>query len=165
MSRDYPDWVHPDKAASAGRCFKGELPVASMERLSGLIVEDAGGEVAFKLDFSLTAQRQIRVDVAIHGWLPLQCQRSLKTYRHEFESSAVVGVIADEAEIPSLPGEFEPLACPEQRLKLADLVEEELLLCLPLVPVSPDTERVGEDLPSTAETHRPFEVLASLKKR
>ena len=139
-----------------------------MPRLDDLIVGDSGGEVAFTLSFSLTEQRQIRVEVEVSGWLPLCCQRSLETYRHELNSSAVVGIVADEAEIDALPGELEPLVCSDRRLKLAELVEEEVLLGLPLVPTSPKSQRItakdGSDQGET-ETHRPFEVLAALKKR
>ncbi|MGY6587242.1 MAG: YceD family protein [Wenzhouxiangella sp.] len=168
MSRDFPDWVNPDRAAAAGRIFHGSLPLSSMPRLDGLIVGDSGGEVTFTLSFSLTEQRQIRVDVDVEGWLPLCCQRSLETFRHELNSSAVVGIVSDEAEIAALPGEFEPLVCTDRRLKLAELVEEEVLLGLPLVPTSPKSQRIiadkGDDQGET-ETHRPFEVLAALKKR
>lgn len=168
MSRDFPDWVNPDRAAAAGRIFHGSLPLSSMPRLQDLIVGDSGGEVTFTLSFSLTDQRQIRVEVEVEGWLPLRCQRSLETYRHELNSSAVVGIVADEAEMAMLPGEFEPLVCADRRLKLAELVEEEVLLGLPLVPTSPTSQRIvaeGGDDQGETETHRPFDVLATLKKR
>ncbi len=53
-------------------------------------------------------------------------------------------------------------------LRPADLVEDELLLAIPLVPVAPDTEVVETKWPPIdLETNKinPFAVLASFKKQ
>jgi uncharacterized protein len=163
MSRDFPDWVHPDKAAAARRHFSGTVAVDRLPRLAGMIVAEAGGELQFELDFSHDEQRHVRVDVHVFGWVPLQCQRSLATYRQTIEARSVVGVVASEEEAAGLPEDYDPQLCPDHRLALLDLIEEEVLLGLPLVPVDPESSRIGVE-PHSADTHRPFEALAALKK-
>jgi uncharacterized protein len=163
MSRDFPDWVHPDRAAAAMRHFAGTVAVDRLPRLADMIVADAGGELQFELDFAHDEQRQVRVDVRVSGWVPMQCQRTLATYRQPIEAQSVVGVVASEEDAASLPEDYDPQLCPDNRLELLGLIEEEVLLCLPLVPVAPDTSRISVE-PQSADTHRPFEALAALKK-
>ena len=163
MSRDFPDWVHPEKAAAARREFAGSVPVDRMPRLAGLIVEGRATEINFHLAFGHNELGQIRVDVEISGHVPLQCQRSLRVFDHQLRSTSVVGIVLSDDEADGLPGDYEPLVCPDNRLMLLDMVEEEILLGLPLVPVDPDSSRIGAE-PATADTHRPFEALSALKK-
>ncbi len=163
MSRDFPDWVHPDKAASARRVFSGSVRLDRLERLKGLVVSDPQAEVIFQMNFSRDQQDQVRVDIKVRGVVPMQCQRSLKTYDQSICGSSVIGIVASEAEAAALPEDYEPQVCPDSRLRLLDLIEEEVLLALPLVPLDPATERQAPAQEST-QTHRPFEALAALKK-
>jgi len=53
-------------------------------------------------------------------------------------------------------------------LRPADLVEDELILAVPVVPISPGSEALGQEWPATADEvaqASPFAVLAALKKR
>jgi uncharacterized protein len=53
-------------------------------------------------------------------------------------------------------------------LRPADLVEDELVLAVPLVPVAPGSEAVEQDWPATEEEMskaNPFAALAALKKQ
>lgn len=164
MSRDFPDWVHPDKAAAARREFSGTVPLARLERLAGMIADPGEAEVAFELAFCHDEQHQVRVEVGVSGTVPLECQRTLKVFGHVVDSHSVVGIVADDRVAESLPADYEPMLCPEGRVELARLVEEELLLALPLVPIDPDSERIEAEA-GRADTHQPFAELATLKSR
>jgi uncharacterized protein len=48
--------------------------------------------------------------------------------------SSQVVLVGSEAEAATVPAELETALAPDGRLKLADLVEEELLLALPAAP-------------------------------
>ncbi|KAG0765876.1 hypothetical protein G6F22_017944 [Rhizopus arrhizus] len=65
-----------------------------------------------------------------------------------------LGLIRDEDEESSLPEEYEALLVPEDgQLRPLDLVEDELVLAVPVVPLSPDGEAVDKDwAPSEEET-------------
>ena len=162
MSRDFPDWVKTEKAAAARREFAGTMPIRRLDRLADMIADPGESEIAFELLFSHDDQRQVRVEVRVRGQVPLICQRSLKIFEHELDSHSVVGLITDEREADALPDDYEPLLVSEGRIKLATLIEEEMLLALPLVPVDPESERIGSEAPP-ADTHRPFAELAKLK--
>jgi uncharacterized metal-binding protein YceD (DUF177 family) len=77
-----------------------------------------------------------------------------------------------------VPQEFETVLASDNRIRVRDLVEEELLLSLPLVPLhadpgdctsqekKPDAKPAPEaERPGGTETQRPFERLGELLKR
>ena len=58
-------------------------------------------------------------------------------------SSAHVALIVSESEADRVPPEFETVHVPENRVRVRDLVEEELLLTLPISPLHEETEECG----------------------
>jgi uncharacterized protein len=91
--------------------------------------------------------------------------------------TARVALIAAESEADRVPQEFETVHAPENRIRVRDLVEEELLLSLPLVPMhadagecagkdaKPEHKPVAADAAPGQETQKPFERLGELLKR
>lgn len=153
---------------AARRRFDGRIPLAQMERLRGSLV-DAEGECVYSLEFGRddvlgVAYAELSVDVE----LPLQCQRSLQRFLLPVSATQRLGLIRDEAEEAALPPDYEPLLVPEDgMLRAADLVEDELVLAVPVVPVAPGSEAVeSEWAPTEQELGKasPFAALAALKK-
>ncbi|WP_181918718.1 YceD family protein [Wenzhouxiangella sediminis] len=159
MSRDFPDWIDPDKAAAAGREFSGTVPLARLTRLDGMIADPGDAEIEFRIVFGHDEQRQVRAEVSVSGRVPLRCQRTLKVFEHPIESRSVVGIVPDDRAADSLPEDYEPLLCPDNKVELVRLIGEEVLLGLPLVPIDPASSKVGEEAP-TSDTYRPFAELA-----
>jgi uncharacterized protein len=79
-----------------------------------------------------------------------------------------LGLIRDEADEAALPEGYEALLVEaDGMLHPAVLVEDELILALPVVPVSPDAEAVERDFaPTVEETAQanPFAALSGWKK-
>ena len=115
--------------------------------------------------------------------LTLQCQRCLQPLRVPLNSSVRVALVDDLATADALPeGEFagaiEPVLVQHGRVLLRDLVEEELLLGLPLIPrhedfhcidaqiftADADPDTADEPLPAET-TQTPFAGLGELLKR
>lgn len=162
MSRDYPDWIDPLKAAQGRRSFAGTIPLARLERLHDIVADPTRGELDFAVSFSLDDHGNVRAEVQVAGELPLICQRSLKGYRHPVNSRSVLGIVSDERAAAGLPEDYEPLLVEQARVRIEDLVAEELLLSLPLVPLAPDSSPIGEHRPVVTETYKPFADLADL---
>jgi uncharacterized protein len=163
MSRDYPDRIDVDKAASARRVFRGWIEASRLARLEGLIVAGEPGGFEFELSFSRDSQGQNLAEVDLKGEVAMQCQRTLRTFRQALESHSRVAFVVSENEEAALPEDYEPRVCADQRIELADLIGEEALLALPLVPVDPESDPFPE-APEAKDTHRPFEALAALTK-
>lgn len=161
MSREFPDWVDPVKAAQSRREVHATVPLKRLRRLAGLLAADEG-EAEFHLAFSFDEQGQVCVHSHVSAEPWLVCQRTLEPYRQRLSGESTVGIVTDENMIDALPDDYEPWVCPNGRLELADLVAEELILALPLVPRSPDSEPL--EAPERPGRQRPFAVLAELKR-
>jgi uncharacterized protein len=88
-------------------------------------------------------------------------------------STVRVALIETEAEMTRVPDDLEPVLAAGGRISIGELVEEELLLALPSVPlhsrgaecaVAPEAP-VASDAEAQQTTQRPFERLSELLKR
>ena len=147
--------------------FEGALPLSSLTRLRDSLL-DTEGDVRFALDFDRDALQVPYVELRIEAELPLECQRSLQRFLLPVQIVQRLGLIRDEADEAALPPGYEPLLVPEDGLlRTAELVEDELILAVPVVPVTPGTEAVERDWPrrtkTTQERANPFAALSALK--
>lgn len=170
MSANVPEVLDVWRMAAARRQFEGVLPLARLQRLAGSLL-DTEGEVRYALEFGRgdgTLKVPPYVELSIDAGLPLQCQRSLQRFVLPVKLVQLLGLIRSEAEEASLPPGYEPLLVPEDGMvRPADLVEDELVLAVPLVPVAPDSAPVEQQWPAEVEeevTPSPFAALAALKK-
>lgn len=141
MSREYPDWVDPWKAAEGRRSFGGSMPLGRMDRLLPLL-DPPVGEARFTAQFGFDDQQQVVIHIEVDADLPLICQRSLGRYLEPVHRESVLGVMGALEEESLLPGDYEPVLAEQGRLALQDLVEDELLLGVPQVPRDPSVPEV-----------------------
>ncbi len=99
------------------------------------------------------------------------CQRCLELVTLPIHSESTYAVVKEGANTQSLPKGYDVLELGEDPLDLQALVEEELLLALPIVPAHHPEEcqqpaGADEPEPSKDEVTRsnPFSVLAQLKR-
>ena len=171
MSVTLPESVDAWRMVSARRSFQGELPVLAMKRL-GSALADTDGTARYELDFGRDEFGTAYVDVRVQAPLTLTCQRSLEPFVLPVMVDSRLGLIRSERDEAALPPEVEPLLIADDgKLSLLDVIEDELLLALPLVPVNPDStlpeEVVGpspEEISSERRSDNPFAVLRELKK-
>lgn len=152
---------------AARKVFEGTIPLAAMLRLRDGLV-DAEGDVGYAMEFGTDALGVAFVELRIEAGLPLECQRSLRRFVLPVALSQRLGLIRDEADEAALPPGYEALlVAADGMLKPAELVEDELILALPVVPVAPDVEAVEREFVPTAEETAqasPFAALVGLKK-
>lgn len=168
MSREFPDWINPWKAAEGNRIFSGTIPLARLERL-GPLLAGTEGEARFQASFSLDRQKRAVVDIEVEADLPLICQVSLEEYRHAISRKSRLVVVESEREQELLPEEVEATSTEEGRLGFEALVEDELLLALPQIPRKPDLQELQfstDEEPAAAEqksdTYKPFAGLEKM---
>ena len=168
MSANVPEILDVWRMVAAKRSFEGRVPLAALERLQGLL-SDTEGDAGFVLQFDTDPLLKLAyVELQVDAVLPLECQRSLRRFLFPVEFVQKLGLIRDEADESALPEEYEALLVPEDgMMRLLDLVEDELVLAVPAVPVDPDSVAVERDwAPPEEELAKanPFAGLASLKK-
>ena len=155
---------------SARRSFEGTLPIATMSRLCGMLAS-TDGLLQFELDFGRDSLGISYVDVRARASLTVVCQRTLEPFALPVTVDTRLGLIKLERDEAGLPPDCEPLLVAEDgRLSPADVIEDELLLALPLVPVNPDSSLPDEvtshepDRSGEGRSESPFAVLRELKK-
>ena len=172
-----PEVLDAWRMVAARRGFEGSLPLSSLTRLRDVLCEGAPGEggsdeglgdVRFAIGFDRDALQVPYVELRIDAALPLECQRTLQRYLEPVHLVQRLGLIRDEADEAGLPEGYEPLLLPDDgMLRPAELVEDELILAVPVVPAMPGTEAMERDWPVQEEEQasaNPFAALAGLKK-
>jgi uncharacterized protein len=182
MSREFPDFVDPWKAADGCRTFHGTMPLRRLKRLDPMLAPEGDGQnerllarndARFTARFSYDEQGLVTIRLEVEVELPLICQRSLAPYREKIARRSLLVAIEDVAEQELIPEIYEPVLVEQRRMALQDIVEDELLLAIPQVPKNPEIGEIelstdGEvRIPSATEqeqSHRPFAELAGLMK-
>jgi uncharacterized protein len=150
-----------------------EIPLSRLPRVQAQIA-GAQGTVRGVAHFRREAGYRV-AELELDGEAKLVCQRCLAPMTWPLASEARVALVANEIDADRAPQEVETVHAPDDRIRVADLVEEELLLTLPLVPLhqSVDECKTSQDeVPApeqsaapVQETQRPFERLGELLKR
>lgn len=169
MSANVPEMLDAWRMVAARRRFDGRIPLSAMTRLQGSLV-DTDGECVYSLQFDQDPLLKVAyVELSIDVELPLACQRSLQRFLYPVQIRQRLGLIRDEADEAALPAEYEALLVPEDgMLRAVDMIEDELVLSVPVVPVAPGSEAIdAEWVPTQEEQDKasPFAALAALKKQ
>ena len=173
MSREYPDWISPVRAAEGKRIFSGTIPLSRMKRLAALLV-DASGEAKFSAAFKTDLDHRVIIDLQVEAALPLVCQASLEVYAEPVKRSSELAVIESDSEQFDLPDNYEPVQTENGRLAIASIVEDELLLGLPTIPRKPGLHLIEyttggqvfiNETSEEARKENPFSALQEMLKR
>lgn len=175
MSREFPDFIDPWRAAEGKKRFYGTIPLHRMKRL-GPLLEAAELSAAFEAEFAFDRQRRVTVKITVEALLTLMCQRSLEPFEFPVSQTSCLQVISGPQDQALLSDSEEFVTAESGRLAILDLVEDELLLAVPQVPRNPNIDVVESyDAPSQhregiadqtqSTTRKPFERLAELMKK
>jgi uncharacterized protein len=144
MSASLPASVDAERMVAGRRSFQGVLPVAELPRLVDALAGDSG-EIAYDLDFEQGELGDPELHVRLTARLTLECQRTLQPFEWPVEVDSRLGLLAREEDAAALPERCEPLLLEHGTLQPRKVIEDELLLSLPLVPVKPGSEVLQGD--------------------
>ena len=167
--------------ANDGGLLSGQLPLAQLPRLAPAIHPGTTQEGWPTVRWNVRGERRAVRAQAAQIWLhvraevdmPLECQRCLQPVLSHLVADRALRFVAHESEAAALDAQTdlesdEDVLVLSRALRITDLIEEELLLALPLVPRH---GQCPEPLlaPSTTEvqtaTSRPFAALAALRNK
>lgn len=156
--------INSPEFARAGKVLRGTLAVSGMERL-GDVLYDGAGTLEFCIQGECDAKDRLQLRLAINGVMHLQCQRCLGSIEHAVDIATGLRLASDTElgrEIdPEEPGDAIPA---DVALDVGSLVEDEVLLSLPLAPRHA-TGMCNARLPGGEGSEPgPFSALARLKK-
>ena len=168
-SSQLPSFLEPRKLADQEAEIKGQTTVARLPRLAEFRdSQDEIVEVALRFGRDEERRQQVKGTVKTH--LQLTCQRCLEPVQTAIVANVSLVMVYDEEQIKALPDHLDPWLVTDEKIILSELLEEELLLALPLVAMHeqcPTVLHKSAEPSAAAESKRdnPFAVLAQLKSR
>jgi len=133
--------VKASQAALRHAAFTGSVPLAKLPRLSASLAETSG-TLQVELQATRDGEGQDWLHGEIRGRLPLTCQRGLHAFDWDCDVALSLALVESESEEAKLLKETESYLVEDDELPLRDLVEEEVLLALPIVPRCDDLDCV-----------------------
>lgn len=165
-----PKKIDPIKFVNHEASLAGTINIEDMTRLSACI--DGGSPlVNAELKFYRSEQGFRIVEGSCRAQVHLVCQRCLELTEIALETQFALALVSDDERARKIPKQYDALILEEPTIFLAEMVEEELLLCLPSVPMHFDEQCNNSLLEyqnsegGEAAKPNPFEVLAALKKK
>jgi uncharacterized protein len=166
-----PHQIDPFRLAEAGAQLSGHLPLRQFTRLRQVLADDSG-EIAVKLDFDVDELGVPIVQGNVSASLALTCQRCLEPYAFPVDAQIALAWVKTAQEADRLPLRYEPYVVDETPLLLNDVIEDELLLALPQIPMHDEAECPASKLlkqrdkvtDEPEQKANPFGVLAKLKR-
>jgi len=175
MSDRLPERINPYRSAGQGRVLEGSYPLELMPRLAESVL-GAPGEARVRLAFSKMEGGSVLLEGSIKATLSLTCQRCLSAMDYSVDSELRLVVVPDDARAAQLQEEYDTLVV-EEELFVRDLLEDELMLALPLIPRHETPEECDEVARSylhkehehgseqEGKKENPFSVLEQLKTK
>lgn len=160
-----PEQIEPMGLADVGRSFRGVVPVDQLDRLAPLLASK-GGELEVELVFDLDERRIRTLKGRIRGKVSLVCQRCLGTLDFPLDLAFSLGIINSDDEVVRLPEGYEPMLVTGDPLKTFDVIEDEVLLAVPSIPIHEGVDQCHADHVNqpVPEKENPFAVLEKLKR-
>jgi len=159
--------IHPERISGKAIVFEGAVRADKLPRLAENLAEGAS-ELRFRVAAVLDTRRRKVVSCIIEGFVFLTCQSTLEAFRHPISIDDRLVLVDDESALPPIEEESdaEDYLVAGEPMRVLELVEDAVLLAIPMVPRKPGLE--GPQAAGKAQRGRgesPFAALASLKKK
>ncbi len=126
-----PESLNFPRQVELNRVIEGTYPVSKLRRLSETLFNNEG-HITAKLVFTDSVGfASLKGEVSAK--LLLECQRCLEPVQTELSGFFKFALVSSEDEIELLPEAFEPYLIEGEEQSIVELIEDELLLCLPMV--------------------------------
>jgi uncharacterized protein len=173
MHQKLPKEIDPFRMAQNGLTIEGQLPLADLPRLSQALLSNEGS-VSVKMSFDVDEIGTPYVEGNFSVTVAITCQRCMELMSLDLNVNNLLAMVIGERKVEGLAEQYDPWVLENSDpVLLSNVVEDELILSLPLVPrheqpCLPDEawsagdieESIVEDKPVS-----PFAVLSSLKTK
>ena len=146
MSAGLQTWYSlPDLMALAdrGAVLEGSIELDKLARL-GQLLNASDGSVSARIALNRGYDGTLQLQLEYSARLELLCQRCLEPLVHEVNDCVDFAVAETEESLGVLPRGTDLIALEGERLRPATLLEDELIVSLPLVPRHGDDSIKGD---------------------
>ena len=159
--------IDPVRFSRAGSQTTGALPLAELERLEDLL-SDREGTVSYAVEGYTSTKGQPALRIRLTGDLALRCQRCLERLPLHLDVQRQVVLVTEAADLDPLEDEEDntDTILSTGSLDLRDLLEQEIVLSVPMVPRHPEGAcSVQAGTTRMDETASSLAALAQMKAR
>ena len=164
-----PLTIDPRRSAQRLLMCEGYFELIGLDRLLA-ISEKSSEQVNVKMNFDVDEQGLIVISGNASTKVSLTCQRCTEAYEEQLNVEFCFSPVKNEEDASHLPSEYDAVELDENgEVNLRDLVEDELILAVPLIPkhkledCSADADTTWGKLPEVVEKPNPFDLLKQLK--
>ena len=124
--------VNPTKLAKAGVVLEGCVHLHQLERLSEYEL-DGDEKVNFRFQFKKHRDGKVRISGQLGTSIMLPCQTCLEPVNLEIDEKIELIIVNSEEEAAQLDPEQDSLLVLDDKVEVSQLLEDELILALPMV--------------------------------
>ena len=169
LTEPLPTTLAVRKAAAREVTVSGVLTLSKLARLEGVLASDKG-RVEAVCAFGRDEESRYVVTVSVDAEVEVRCQRCLESMPIAVQSENRLAIVGDDELAKQLPSQLEPWVVDEEQGNLWALVEDELILSIPIISFH-DSEECNQLLDvyrqppeePEASADSPFRVLEQLK--
>ena len=170
----FPVRVDPLKSVEQQAEFSGSIAVSKLERLQDFL-QDNSGEAQIEIQFGHDEQGIALLRGQCQAQVRMTCQRCMNPVEVELSTDFELGIVFSDEQAKHLPKQYEPIIAEADVLELLPVIEDELILSLPMYAYHTECddnelvqEKVEEQPVEPVEKEaldNPFSVLEQLKKK
>ncbi len=149
--------------ARTEQSVEGGFAVKTLPRLLETLAS-GDGEIRYRIQGRYQVNDKPVLECSISGSVQLQCQRCLAAMTHQLDIHSRLVLVSSEAKLPDTqdePDDVDTIVASAEMV-VAELVEEEILLSLPMIPRHEVCELAAAG--KQQKGHTGFAALAGLKK-
>lgn len=175
ISHPHQKVIYPYKLAAHGGEVAGEAPLEQFQRLTSYLF-DAVGNVEFKLVFGETEKGMPFVTGRISTVVRRECVNCSHAVEEKVDFIPQIVVVKSEDEASELDEALDPVILTDEKIELVNLIEDEIILALPILARHPEgqcdpsyytwkaEQETQKKNDGATQKENPFSVLAKLKK-
>ena len=167
---------NPERSAREMHEYIGEVPISDFSRLMKVVASDKG-HVNARMQFSFEKGKIAIISLKINAEIELICQRTLNPFMYAIDSQIELAAVGSEKQMEYLSDHYEPVIIQDGLLDPKDIIEEEILLAIPVIPKSRlndcdssgnsaycSASKIGEE-EKICQKPNPFAILSTLKHK
>ena len=164
-----PITIDPFKSAQRRLTCQGTFELTEMNRLLAACYS-CSGQIEVDINFDVDELGLIAISGKGSAPVMLTCQRCNEAFENILEIDFTFSPVKNAEAADELPSYYDAIELDENgEVNLRDLVEDELILAIPLIPrhelkdCKAEADSVWGELPEELEKPNPFDVLKQLK--
>jgi len=164
-----PVTIEPFKSAQRRLVCEGVFKLTEMNRLVAAC-NPSGEQATVKVNFEVDDQGLVAISGTASATVTLVCQRCTDDFEQVLKVEFLFSPVKKPEYADELPSYYDAIELDDNgEINLRELVEDELLLAIPLIPkhevrdCSAKADSVWGELPEDLDKPNPFDVLKQLK--